>query len=354
MPAFATCPGGSQSVLPLLRSVESISSCRDRGKLPLVLLGALEALFGGQAKAGIYSRSRDPQGGGELRFCAGTEAINVPEWPCRTLLDEVRRDGAVAVAVRSGMHCGAVVLETSELSNEELILVFGADRPIHDAESVESLARIFGNQIRLLDYSELDSLTRLLNRKTFDETFDRLLISSSEPHGDDGNNERRTSEEESPAWLCVIDIDHFKRINDSFGHLFGDEVLLRMGDLMRKTFRDSDRLFRFGGEEFVVILNAPDEELAAVGFDRFRASVEGHEFPQVGKVTCSIGFTAVSKNDVPTDVVGRADEALYFAKDNGRNQVCCYEQLLTRGLIAKAEPPEAKIAEDFDIDALFG
>jgi diguanylate cyclase (GGDEF)-like protein len=157
-----------------------------------------------------------------------------------------------------------------------------------------------------------------------------------------------------PAWLCVVDIDHFKRVNDSFGHLFGDEVLLRMGELMRKTFRGGDRLFRFGGEEFVVILNAADETLAATSFNRFRASVEKHEFPQVGQVTCSIGFTAVSNMDVPTDVVGRADEALYFAKENGRNQVCCYERLVAEGAIAKPVAAEAPVADDFDIDALFG
>ena len=130
-------------------------------------------------------------------------------------------------------------------------------------------------------------------------------------------------------------------------------MLLRLGELMRKTFRDGDRLFRFGGEEFVVILNAPDEKLAAVSFDRFRGSVENHEFPQVGKVTCSIGFTAVSAMDVPTDVVGRADEALYFAKEHGRNQVCCYEKLVAEGMIVKTQS-ESATQTDFDIDALFG
>jgi diguanylate cyclase (GGDEF)-like protein len=178
---------------------------------------------------------------------------------------------------------------------------------------------------------------------------------SSVDDPDDGFEDRRDHlEEGSPAWLCVVDIDHFKRVNDSFGHLFGDEVLLRMGDLMRKTFRGGDRLFRFGGEEFVVILNAEDEALAATSFNRFRNSVEKHEFPQVGKVTCSIGFTAVTNMDVPTDVVGRADEALYFAKEHGRNQVCCYERLVAEGAIAQPVAAEAPVADDFDIDALFG
>jgi diguanylate cyclase (GGDEF)-like protein len=127
-----------------------------------------------------------------------------------------------------------------------------------------------------------------------------------------------------------------------------------MGELMRRTFRGGDRLFRFGGEEFVVILNAADETLASASFNRFRTSVEKHEFPQVGTVTCSIGFTAVSTMDAPTDVVGRADEALYFAKEHGRNQVCCYERLVVEGAIAKPVAAEAPVEKDFDIDALFG
>ncbi len=339
----------------MLRSVESISSCRDRGKLPFVLLDAVASLLGEGADVGVFARNSQGEGG--LRFCAGSGVSDAPVSICEDFLGEVRGDGALLVRSSSGRHYGALALESSELRSEELILAFCSDAPVPGEHSgaVETLARIFGNQVRLLDYSELDSLTRLLNRKTFDETFDRLLISaSSSACGKVAHEHRSHAEESSPAWLGVIDIDHFKRINDSFGHLFGDEVLLRMGELMRKTFRDGDRLFRFGGEEFVVILNAPDEQLAAAGFDRFRASVESHEFPQVGQVTCSIGFTAVSTLDVPTDVVGRADEALYYAKDNGRNRVCSYEQLLVDGAIAKPEPVTAKIADDFDIDALFG
>lgn len=342
-------------MLPLLRSVESISSCRDRVKLPSVLLGAVATLLGGRADAGIFSRN--PQEKTDLRLRSGTGAMNASASAWMEFLGEVRGEGGLLVKSVCGQHFGALVLASSEFRSEELILAFCSDVPVQQDHSgaVETLARIFGNQIRLLDYSELDSLTRLLNRKTFDETFDRLLTSSAHSLCENTSPERRScAEEESPAWLGVIDIDHFKRVNDSFGHLFGDEVLLRMGELMRKTFRDGDRLFRFGGEEFVVILNAPDEDLAAAGFERFRWSVESHEFPQVGQVTCSIGFTAVEKMDVPTDVLGRADEALYYAKEHGRNRVCCYEWLLAGGVIAKPEPATAKIADDFDIDALFG
>jgi len=342
-------------VLSLLQSVETISSCRDRGRLPCAFSQAVVALLGESADVGIFVRGA--QGDVALRMVCG-EALahsEQPEWS--DFVEEARVDGGVKIRTIDGRNCGAVALQSSELMSEQLILGYdvGQGNPAQYIDEIACLARIYGSQIRLLDYSELDTLTRLLNRKTFDETFDRLLTSHSE-HGADGafRDRRGHPEEGSPAWLCVVDVDHFKRVNDSFGHLFGDEVLLRMGELMRKTFRGGDRLFRFGGEEFVVILNAADEKLAAASFNRFRLSVENHEFPQVGQVTCSIGFTAVSEMDVPTDVVGRADEALYFAKEHGRNQVCCYEQLVAEGAIEKPVPAEAPVADDFDIDALFG
>ena len=342
-------------MLSLLRNVEAISASRNRAKLHYTLLRTVSLLLGGKADVGIFACA--PQGEATLRLCSGPTIMNsaLALWP--PLLDQVRSDGRDITRVVHGRVCGALMLQASELGGEPLILAYGTDhgpqsKPADEVSGeIAVLARIYGNQIRLLDYSELDSLTRLLNRKTFDETFDRLLTPPT-PDEDEVMDERRhAAQNDSPAWLAVIDIDHFKRINDSFGHLFGDEVLLRMGELMRKTFRSGDRLFRFGGEEFVVLLNAPDEAQALATFERFRISVESHPFPQVGTVTCSIGFTAVAETDVPTDVVGRADEALYFAKDNGRNRVSCYERLLGDGLIARKE--EAPAGTDFDIDALF-
>jgi len=335
--------------LPLLKNVEAISSCRDRDVLGRIVFHAAKVLLGEKAEVAIFART--PHGKPVLKQPSEAAKATLAA-PWRELLDKTWGDEQLAA---NGRIYGSFLLAASEIAADHLLLAYAIDQAA-GAESVDSLAclaRIYGNQIRLLDYSELDTLTHLLNRKTFDETFDRLLtarVSGAEGAGHENRREHR--EQEAPAWLGVIDIDHFKRVNDSFGHLFGDEVLLRVGDLMRKTFRGGDRLFRFGGEEFVVILNAETESLAAAGFDRFRASVEGNEFPQVGQVTCSVGFTAVLTQDVPTDVVGRADEALYYAKEHGRNQVCCYEQLLAAGTIAAPTVIDAPVS-DFDIDALF-
>ena len=344
-------------MLPLLQSVEAMSGCRDRGRLPDVLLRAVGGMLGARADVGLFLREPSLGRAALRRFeGAGSEQRACELW--LSCLDEVPGDGSLLRRAIDGRTCGLVALQASELGIEQVILAYAHhhDASTEDSErqanGVLSLTRIYGHQLRLLDYGELDSLTRLLNRKTFEETFDRLLQASARGCGYLGG-ERRQADERMPAWLCVIDIDHFKRINDTFGHLFGDEVLLRFGELMRRTFRTGDRLFRFGGEEFVVLLNAVDAQRAALSFERFRSRVERHDFPQVGQVTCSIGFTRVEALDVPTDVLGRADRSLYYAKANGRNRVCDYEALLASGAIVQSQVVDATPATGIDIDALF-
>jgi diguanylate cyclase (GGDEF)-like protein len=338
-------------VLPLLPDLEAISGCRDRRILGHLIVGAALKLLGEGADVALFRKELDDQ---NLMLSRGPTVMAAALGPWAKLLEAGVFPNGVGSSTVDGRTYGILPLQSSEVSSAKTLLAFAVDAQVaaDNLDNLLCIARLYGNHVQLLDYSELDSLTRLLNRKTFDETFDRLLMASGADSLEDEQEDRRGAEEGAP-WLGVIDIDHFKRINDNFGHLFGDEVLLRVAELMRKTFRTGDRLFRFGGEEFIVILNANSNDLAAKGFDRFREAVEAYEFPQVGKVTCSVGITGVANTDVPTDVVGRADEALYFAKEHGRNQVHCYEALLAQGAIAKAAVAEAPANEDFDIDALF-
>ncbi len=200
---------------------------------------------------------------------------------------------------------------------------------------VAGLLRIYRNHLSLLDYSEHDTLTGLLNRRTFDDIFVRRVSRQGMAIYADREVEfighRRVSLPGEAPWLLVVDIDYFKRINDRFGHLFGDEVLLLMARFMRSVFRSHDVLFRFGGEEFVVLLAPTDALGAEAAAERFRASVEHFPFPQVGRVTVSVGYTRVSPDDSPFDAFGRGDEALYYAKQHGRNRVVCHEALVTSG-----------------------
>ena len=155
-----------------------------------------------------------------------------------------------------------------------------------------------------------------------------------------------------PCWLGVVDIDHFKKINDNFGHLFGDEVLLRIADLMRQTFRSNDKLFRFGGEEFVVMLRNVAEDHVHNIFTRFRLAVERHDFPQVGRVACSVGFARIDPRLSPADLLGRADEALYYSKRNGRNQVNGFDELIMSGKLRITTPASQALIQS-DVDEIF-
>ena len=210
---------------------------------------------------------------------------------------------------------------------------------------VSSILRIYRNFQGLLDYSERDTLTGLLNRKTFDESFLRLVgralsppsLSTTSPPGDSRRIALHTSGHGS-AWLGVIDIDHFKRVNDGHGHLIGDEVLLLLSRLMRSTFRFHDHLFRFGGEEFVVLMRCGSEADAASAFERLRTNVSGYAFPQVGRITVSVGFTSLRPEDTPSAAFERADKAVYWAKQNGRDQVAHQADLVARGLLTEASP----------------
>jgi diguanylate cyclase (GGDEF)-like protein len=112
--------------------------------------------------------------------------------------------------------------------------------------------------------------------------------------------------------------------------LYGDEVLILVANLLRASFRAQDRIFRFGGEEFMILLRSATLEDAQRIFERFRASVEQYNFPQVGRVTVSLGFVRISAQ-TPVVLLGHADQALYYAKTHGRNQVCQYEELVADG-----------------------
>lgn len=237
-----------------------------------------------------------------------------------------------------GSAAGFIELDAPKKSGAQEILI------------VDALVTAFHNVMDLLDYSEADSLTGLLNRKTFDEHLMHILASLTA--GDDRQlhtnrlpKRRRGATETVGHWLGVIDIDHFKRINDNFGHLIGDEVLLMVANLMKTSFRFRDKLFRFGGEEFVVVLKPTGAKQAGAIFERFRSAMENHLFPQVGQVTISIGYAQIRLHDQPSVILDHADQTLYWSKEHGRNQVSSYEALIDSGDLA----PAVEITSDIEL-----
>ena len=207
-------------------------------------------------------------------------------------------------------------------------------------DSTQSMIRgfihIYVKFLEVLHDNEHDALTGLLNRKTFDshiEEFYKLAPATSNVALNIKQEHRHTN----PGcnhWIGILDIDHFKKINDGFGHVFGDEVLLLFAGLLKKVFRNSDLLFRFGGEEFVVFLLNTTQTEATQAFERFRRELESFDFPQIDKVTVSIGMTKIDSECHSASLLEQADRALYFAKENGRNQIRNYHELVKQGGLA--------------------
>jgi len=210
------------------------------------------------------------------------------------------------------------------------------EKPLHDV--TDMLLQIYQNFIALINDNERDTLTGLLNRKTFERKIGKVIAQIQ------NSSKRKDDQSGRQYFLAIFDIDHFKHINDKHGHLIGDEVLLLFSQLMTQGLREKDLLFRFGGEEFVGVfecLNAAEMQMV---LDRFRDRVATFPFPQVGRVTVSSGFTAISGFDVSAHLIDRADVALYYAKNHGRNRVCHYEALIESG-----ELQENKIESDIEL-----
>lgn len=232
------------------------------------------------------------------------------------------------VVIKSKLHPGVRVIHPVQGINKITgFLIIDCESLIQkDQDMAAGFMRIYYNWLQLINDNERDTLTGLLNRKTFDAQIEKTLTAA--------HSERKRSEDiDHPDYLAILDIDHFKKINDKFGHLYGDEVLLLFSNIMRQTFRDSDQLFRYGGEEFVVILKNVPADMAMNILQRFRKKVEAHTFPQIGNVTVSIGFVTIAEQNLPSTVIEQADHALYHAKEHGRNQVCSFEVLQTEGQV---------------------
>lgn len=228
----------------------------------------------------------------------------------------------------------------------EILDIYGHHSTIHSKKLIQGFVSIYSNFLGVLDDNEHDALTGLLNRKTFDTQLSNL-ISESTPENNissSADEVRRTPKKNTHRWVGILDIDHFKKINDNFGHIYGDEVLLLFVNLMEKTFRDSDLLFRYGGEEFVVVLEPTTESDAFMVFERFRKKLELYDFPQVEQVTVSTGIIKIDAQKHPSLVLEHADQALYYAKEHGRNQVCNYTELISAGTLK-----ERRVEDDIEL-----
>ncbi len=163
-----------------------------------------------------------------------------------------------------------------------------------------------------------DPLTGLLNRRAFETRIHEEVA--------------RSARQGAPLSLLALDIDHFKRVNDRFGHPIGDAALVSIAETVREASREADVVARVGGEEFSVLLVDADLEAARLVAERIRAAVEAETDKDYGRLTVSVGVAAVQPAvENPVVVVQRdADRVLYAAKESGRNRVVCADALAAR------------------------
>ncbi len=346
-------------MLQLIDHIVRTSARRDRTEINSALVDAVADLFHPQSLA-IY-RCFTGESQTMVFNCAGINSegrfLRNAYLPERQYCKPIDKDPLLRQAQREA----SVVLDILPDGEHRLVfpiirmerLFYLIDIVVPESISADyrvllmGLIEYFGNHIALLDYGETDTLTGLPNRKTFDKHLFEVL---GKPTIDDylkpssgGIPGRRKGSRNSQHWLAVCDLDHFKLINDRHGHLIGDEVLVMFARLMLDSFRYDDQLFRFGGEEFVIVLQPAERDNVHGTFERFRQQVENHTFSRVGKVTVSIGYSQLVINDTPPDVIDRADEALYFAKRSGRNQIAGYESLIDSGQLSASSHHKGEI-----------
>jgi len=170
-----------------------------------------------------------------------------------------------------------------------------------------NITKIVGETKKVIQLAEHDALTGIYNRVKLNTLFPDFIYNANRYDKDFA--------------IILFDIDHFKNINDTYGHNVGDSVLIELTHMVKNLLRDNDIFVRWGGEEFIVVSQISSLLDASNLASRLRKEIEKRSFLHVGTVTCSFGVTEFRDGDTYMILLERADEALYEAKNNGRNQV---------------------------------
>jgi len=208
--------------------------------------------------------------------------------------------------------------------------------PGYVEEHCPSLLHFFNiliNYYAVIRSNERDFLTGMYNRRAFNRVMSKMEIHPGARHAGKFD------------FLTILDIDFFKSINDNFGHMIGDEVLILFSRILRENIRAIDVAFRTGGEEFVIVTCDLTAEDIRAANERLRSKIEKTIFPQINKLTVSGGYTRL---EYPLDTyfaLKKADCALYYAKDHGRNQIFSYEDLVENNMVS----PVSHFKEVIDI-----
>lgn len=314
----------------------SLTQQDDESELDLILISAVQSILFGTKIAVYVNKFLDHVHAPKQICLSKTQApLNLTNQQVENIIDKVSSNKIHIGEINSHgvtyfpiYHFGDVI---------GFVLAFGHnDFSNVQISTTVSLLNIYANQLFMLFKSKIDPLSELLNRQTFDKKIQEIITGN-------GFLSPRTPIPKNNIWhLAMIDIDFFKKVNDVYGHVIGDEVIILMARLIKSGFRAEDYIFRYGGEEFAVLFQCVKSEGALQALERLRTEIELFEFPQVGKLTVSIGFTSLLNYEMVPALVQKADIALYHSKNTGRNKVADFKDISDSGVnkIIKGNDPE--------------
>ncbi len=241
--------------------------------------------------------------GDALRTMGLRGLVKTTDWPtmertCKDIIEYGNSSVEVSLRTREGREIPFYINGTRIESADTGTAVVGMGIDISYRHQLEQ---------ELRELATTDVLTGVFNRLKMEETLEQELKKSVRYH--------------SPLTLAMFDIDHFKQVNDKYGHEVGDEVLKRVAAVSRQQLREVDLLARWGGEEFMVVAGVTTLEEMAVIAERMRVAIARESIEPVGTVTASFGVGQFKQGETQKDLLKRVDDALYQAKKAGRNRV---------------------------------
>lgn len=314
----------------------SLTQQDDESELDLILISAVQSILFGSKIAVYVNKFLDHVHAPKQIYLSKTQApLNLSNQQIENIITKVSSNKIHIGEINSQevtyfpiYHFGDVI---------GFVLAFGHNGFSNtQIATTVSLLNIYANQLFMLFKSKIDPLSELLNRQTFDKKIQEIITGN-------GFLSPRTPIPKDNTWyLAMVDIDFFKKVNDEFGHVIGDEVIILMARLIKSEFRSQDYIFRYGGEEFAVLFQCIEHEGALQALERLRTTIESFEFPQVGKLTVSVGFTALLNFEMVPALVQKADIALYHSKNTGRNKVADFNDITDESTnkIIKGNDPE--------------
>ncbi len=216
----------------------------------------------------------------------------------KTLIEKGEWDGEIQNRKKDG----------SDFWLEQHIVAIKNDKG--EIESFVSVGQDITSKKELEELSSIDKLTGILNRRKLDE-FLEYEVSVSKRYL-------------TNLSLIILDIDHFKSVNDTYGHQMGDKVLFEVTKIITNSIRESDIFGRFGGEEFLLICPETDQDQAFLLAEKLRKKIENYNFDKIGQKTVSLGISEFKEEDTANTLIKKADIALYESKNNGRNRTTIY------------------------------